>query len=71
MEIKKNGDEAAMLFIINREDPISFSPANEIDPDYGQLLYQAEREGVKILPYKCKLNESEVVIDHMVPYKLI
>ena len=60
-----------MLYIINREDPTSFAPASEIDPEYGQLLKEAEKAGVQILPYKCKLNESEVIIDHLVPYKLI
>ena len=71
MEIKKMGHESAMLYVINREDPIAFEPAMEIDPDYAQLLKQAENVGVKILTYKCLVNESEVVIDKPVPYKLI
>ena len=69
--IKESGDESAMLYVINREDTDSFSPATEIDPEYARLLVQAEKSGVKILPYRCILNESEVRIDQLVPYKLI
>ena len=71
IRIREGGDESAMLLVINREDPTSFSPAREIDPEYADLLKKAEYAGVKILPYKCSLNESEVNIDHLVPYKLI
>ena len=71
IEIKKSGHESAMLYIINREDTSSFAPAHEIDPEYAELLTQAEKAGVQILPYRCHLNESEVVIDQLVPYKLI
>ena len=71
MDIKKSGDEAAMLYVINREDTASFSPAREIDPEYAELLTQAEKQGVQILPYRCRLTESEVIIDQLVPYKLI
>ena len=71
MAIKESGDESAMLYVINREDTDSFSPATEIDPEYARLLIQAEKSGVKILPYRCILNESEVKIDQLVPYKLI
>ena len=43
IEIKKSGTEAAMLFIISREDVSSFSPADEIDAEYGKLLREAEK----------------------------
>ena len=38
IEIKKEGHEAVMLFVISREDVSSFSPAQEIDPEYAKLL---------------------------------
>lgn len=71
IEIKKAGNDSAMLYVINREDAYSFSTANDIDPEYAKLLKVAEKAGVKILPYQCKINESEVVIDQLLPYKLI
>jgi len=71
IQIKESGHESAMLYVINREDTNSFSPAVEIDPEYADLLKKAEQSGVKILPYKCKLSESEVKIDQLLPYKLI
>ena len=67
IDIKKSGTEAAMLFIISREDVSSFSPADEIDAEYGKLLREAEKAGVMILAYKCSVTPSEVIVKEKVP----
>jgi sugar fermentation stimulation protein A len=69
-ELKKNNIRACMLYIVQREDVDSFSPASEIDPKYSQLLKEAEQVGVEILVYQCKLNELGVKIYKKLPYKL-
>lgn len=63
MEIVDQGQRACMLYVINREDAQSFSPAQEIDPEYARLLKQAQEKGVEILAYRCKLNEEEILLE--------
>ena len=70
INIIEEGHEAAMLFVINREDATSFSPAAEIDKTYAKLLKDAESSGVMILPYQCRLDEKEVCIEKKLPFKL-
>ncbi|MFT6071200.1 MAG: sugar fermentation stimulation protein A [Bacteriovoracaceae bacterium] len=70
MEIKASGDRACMLYIVNREDVSSFSPADSIDPVYAELLKEAESNGVEILVYQTKINPTEVIINRSLPYKL-
>ncbi|CBW25895.1 sugar fermentation stimulation protein homolog [Halobacteriovorax marinus SJ] len=68
-EIKKNGIRACMLYIVQREDVDSFSPASEIDPRYSELLKLAHGEGVEVLVYQCKLNELGIEVLH--PIELV
>lgn len=59
-EIKESGLRACMLYVVNRADASSFSPADDIDPKYGELLREAAEAGVEVLVYQCELSESEV-----------
>lgn len=64
MEIKEQGLRACMLYVINRTDANTFSPAKDIDPTYAQLLVEAQSKGVEILAYQCSLNEEEIVLNN-------
>ncbi|MBK25018.1 MAG: DNA/RNA nuclease SfsA [Halobacteriovorax sp.] len=70
MEIKESGDRACMLYLVNRSDVDSFSPAEEIDPKYAQLLREAESAGVEILVYQTKITPSSVIVEKSLPYYL-
>lgn len=70
MEIKKNGDRACMLYMVNRSDVDSFSPAEEIDPVYAELLKEAQIAGVEILVYQTKISPNQVQVDKSLPYFL-
>lgn len=70
MEIKKAGDRACMLYIVNRSDVDSFSPAEDIDPKYAELLKEAESKGVEILVYQTKITPSQVIVEKSLPYQL-
>ncbi len=63
----KEGIRSAMLFVVNREDVTSFSPADEIDPVYGELLRKAKEAGVEILAYQCKLSEKAISLTKSLP----
>jgi len=56
IKAKKEGINAAVLFLIPREDAQIFSPNWEMDPDFSQTLHQAEQENVLIIAYSFTLN---------------
>ena len=41
----KEGDRAAMVYVIQRSDGDTFQPADHIDPEYGQALRRVVRQG--------------------------
>lgn len=70
MDIKKAGDRACMLYMVNRSDVNSFSPAEHIDPVYAELLREAESKGVEVLVYQTKLTPTAVLVERSLPYEL-
>ncbi len=67
LELKKKGHGAGLIFVVQREDVDSFSPAYFIDLHYANLLKKCFHAGVIILVYRCHLNENEIVIDKEIP----
>lgn len=67
-ELKNQGIRACMLYIIQREDVDSFSPAKDIDPKYSDLLKKAHELGVEVLVYQCKLSNLGVDVSHPVDF---
>lgn len=70
ISLKKEGYRACMLYIVQRKDVNSFSPAKEIDPKYSNLLLEADKCGVEILVYQCSISEKKIEIQKSLPYKL-
>jgi sugar fermentation stimulation protein A len=70
MQLKSEGFRAVMLYIVNREDVDTFSPAKDIDPIYTNLLIEAQSAGVEILVYQTKLSEEEIYINKKIKVKL-
>ncbi len=64
------GIRSAMLYIVQREDVEVFSPADEIDPEYGRLLREAKNAGVEILCYQCHLNPEGIEVIKPLPVEL-
>lgn len=58
--------QAYMLYLIQREDANIFSAAKDVDPEYAKLLKEAQKNGVKILAYQCKISPSELSVDKKV-----
>jgi len=66
-ELVALGHRAVMLYIIQRSDVSSFSPAKDIDPTYSSLLSEAVQAGVEVLAYQCQLVPEQVTISHSIP----
>lgn len=69
-ELKRNGIRSCMLYIVQREDVDSFSPAKDCDPQYALLLKEAYEQGVEILVYQCNLNDLGIEVYKKLPFKL-
>ncbi len=58
----RQGDRAVMLFIVQRGDCQSFSPAADLDPAYAEALQTAVAAGVETMCYDCDITTEEVVL---------
>lgn len=65
MEIKAEGDEAAMVFVVQRQDASAFKPADFIDPKYALLLNEAYQRGVRIFAFGCNVNPRYICIERI------
>jgi sugar fermentation stimulation protein A len=63
IELKKQGHETELLFVIQREDCKIFRPADAIDPEYGRLLRLAHKSGVKITAYPTRLLDKKIELN--------
>lgn len=62
MELKRLGHGAEILFVIQREDCLAFSPAVDFDPVYASLLREAFDLGVVIRPLLVSVGHEELQI---------
>jgi sugar fermentation stimulation protein A len=67
---KKEGYQAAVVFVIQREDAESLSPNDEIDAEFGQAVRQAHRAGVGLYAYRCEVGPREIELTGQIPVKL-
>jgi len=70
LQAKKEGWRAAVLFLVQRGEANGFTPADAVDPRYGQLLRAAVAGGVEALAYRTRVTATEVQIDRGVPVVL-
>ncbi len=71
MNLVEQGHEAEILFTVQRTDCQSFSPADQIDPEYGRLLREAQGKGVQITVAIVEINDQEVLLSgKILPLKL-
>jgi sugar fermentation stimulation protein A len=64
------GDEAVQVFLIQRGDCDSFSPAADIDPAYASALREAAEAGVKICAYRAGITKRGIEIERPIPVTL-
>ncbi len=66
-ELQKTGMyQCAIVFLIQRSDVVAFKPSN-LDPIYKKALYDAEKEGVLIIPIVVKWTNEICEYVKMVP----
>jgi sugar fermentation stimulation protein A len=60
LEARKEGYEAGVVFIIQREDACVFSPNEEIDVRFSRTLCRAVEAGIDVYAYNTKVRADEI-----------
>ena len=66
----EEGHQASLVFVVQMEGIESVSPNDETHPAFGEALRQAEKAGVQILAYDCKVTVDTMNIHEKVEVKL-
>ena len=66
----KDGDRAAVLFVVQRDDATSFSPHDSADPPFGQALRHAVAVGVRVLAVRCRVTRDSAEVLGIIPVVL-
>lgn len=60
IKAKREGFNAAIFFIIQRNDAEKFTPNRELDPDFSKALEKAYKEGVVVKAMICQVNKEKI-----------
>lgn len=65
MGLMAKGYSCEIVFVVQRQDCTTFSPADDIDPEYGRLLRQAAKQGLQITALPTKMSSQGLSLDHI------
>lgn len=63
----KKGERAAVVFLVQREDALSFSPNDSMDPAFGAALRNALSAGVAARALVCSVIPGSLVLKREIP----
>lgn len=66
-DMVSKGNRAVMIYLVQREDCVTFTTADDIDPSYGMGLRTALEKGVKAYCYACHVRTDEIKIAKPLP----
>ncbi len=66
----QQGYRAVIFFLVQRQEATAFSPADEIDPEYGLILREVVAAGVEAMAYKTLVSCTENRVDSAIPVLL-
>jgi sugar fermentation stimulation protein A len=70
VRLREAGDRAALLFIVQRSDCDRVSPADAIDPAYGEALRYAAAHGVEIHALGARVTPTAIRVERRLPVVL-
>ena len=65
-----SGVKTGILFVCQRDDPISFAPMWDRDPKFSKVLFEASKAGVKIWCISTSVTETEITFKQEIPVNL-
>jgi sugar fermentation stimulation protein A len=66
----REGDRAAMLYLVNRGDCDRAGPAEAIDPAYAEALREAVAAGVETLAYRARAGRGGIRVERRIPFRV-
>ena len=69
-QARSAGYAAAVLFLVQRDDALCFSPNRETDPAFADALAEAAAAGVEVLCFDCEVTADSMTARSPVPVKL-
>ena len=69
-ELVSSGSKAGVLFVCQRQDPITFQPMWERDPKFSAALLDAYQKGVRINCITLNVSQSEITFNKEIIIKL-
>ncbi len=63
MDVVASGQRAVLLYCVQHTGIATVSPADAIDPVYGELLRQAVAVGVEVLVWGCTITPKAITLD--------
>ncbi len=66
MAMAAAGHRAVLVFCVQHTGIERVAPADEIDPEYGQMLRTALANGVEVLAYRCRMAPDEIAIEQRI-----
>lgn len=69
MRLRRAGDRAALLFLVQRADCAAVAPADEIDPAYGETLRAAARAGVELFALGARVTARAIHVERRLPVR--
>ena len=66
----KSGYKVFILYLIQREDCVSFSIAKDIDADYSKTLTKAVKNNLNVLCYDCKFSTKGIKLNRKIKIKI-
>lgn len=70
MELKERGDQAGVLFMVQRSDADRFAPNRATDPEFAHTLEEAHRQGVEITIYTSNVQPEGISLGKKIEYDL-
>ena len=71
VKAKEAGYESYVIFVIQMENPRSFSPNDRTDPAFSDALKFAFKSGVNVIALSCKVQPDYIRIADCVPLDLL
>lgn len=69
-QARANGDRAAVVFIVQRPDALSFRPHEEADPGFATSLRLAFQAGVEVRAFTCQVTLEVICIAEEIPVEI-
>ena len=59
----RQGDRAAVLFVLQRSDADTFSPHPTAHPEFAACLKQVHERGVEVYAWRCRVDLEQIELE--------